>query len=143
MTSAHDLYKNSARGKRKGKGESSQSQPKKARVEEPAVEVPMVEVVESPPRGVVSPRAEVTDEPRVEDPFVPSPVEEAGGSSRDTRKEVFRSVYKLTQERVDNVFQNKKYIKASSSLPGYNFGQVFSRAANDITMVRFLLVGLP
>ena len=59
MSSAHDLYKSSARGKRKSQGESSQSLPKKARVEEPTVrvppEVPVVEVVESPARGVESP----------------------------------------------------------------------------------------
>ena len=141
MSSAHDLYKNSARGKRRGKGEGSQSQPKRARVEEPAVEVPpvvpVVEVVESPPRGMESPRAEVADEPQVEVPFVPSLVEEVveGGSSKEARKQVFDSVYKMTLDRLEKVHQNKKYIKASSSFPGYNFGSAFSRAANDITMV--------
>ena len=139
MTSAQDLYKSSARGKRKGQGESSQSQPKKARVEEPAAEVPsevpVVEVVESPPRRVESPRVEVVDEPQVEVPFVPSPVEEVAGSSNEVRKELFAGVRKMTHERVDNVFHNKKYIKASSSFPTYNFGQAFSRGLNDITMV--------
>ena len=102
MTSAHNLYRNNARGKRKRKGESSQSQPKKARVEEPTVEVPLevpvVEVVESPSRGVESPQAEVADEPQVEVPFVPSPVEEVveGSSSKETMKEVFDSVFKMT-----------------------------------------------
>ena len=74
MTSAHDLYK----GKRKGKttGESSHQLPKKARVDGPAMEVPLqvpvVEVVETPPRRVDSPPAKVVDEPEVEVPFVPS-----------------------------------------------------------------------
>ena len=88
----------------------------------------MVEVVESPPREMESPQTELADEPRVEVPFDPSPVEEttAGGTSKEARKEVFTSVYKMTQERVDNVHQNKKYIKASSSLPVYNFRQAFS-----------------
>ena len=139
MTSAHDLYKSSARGKRKVQGESSKSQPKKARVEEPTAEVPsevpVVEVVESPPRRVESPRVEVVDEPQVEVPFVPSPVEEVGGTEKEVRKEVFAGVRKMTHERVDIVFHNKKYIKASSSFPGYNFGQAFSRGLNDITMV--------
>ena len=80
MSSAHDLYKSSARGKRKSQGESSQSLPKKVRVEEPTVgvppEVPVVEVVESPARGMESPRAAVADEPQDEVPFVPSLVEE-------------------------------------------------------------------
>ena len=108
MTSSHDLYKSSARGKRKGHGESSQSQPKKARVEEPAAEVPskvpVVEVVESPPRGMESPQTEVADEPQVEVPFVPSPVEEAvEGSNKETKKEVFDNVYKMAQVRLDKV----------------------------------------
>ena len=63
MSSAHDLYKSSTRGKRKRQGESSQSLPKKARVEEPTVEVPpavpVVEAVESPFRELESPRAEL------------------------------------------------------------------------------------
>ena len=149
MTSSHDLYKSSARGKRKGHGESSQSQPKKARVEEPAAEVPskvpVVEVVESPPRGMESPRAEVADEPQDEVPFVPSPVEEVAGAgdSRESRQQIFDSVFKLTLDRVEKVHKNKKYLKAYSSFAGYNFGSAFSRAANDLTMVGFLLVYLP
>ena len=141
MSSAHDLYKSSARGKRKSQGESSQSLPKKARVEEPAAEVPpvvpVVEVVESPVRGMESPRAEATDEPQAEVPFVPSPVEEVvdGGNNKEARKQVFDSVFKMTLDRVEKVHQSKKYFKASSSFPGYNFGSAFSRAANDITMV--------
>ena len=139
MSSSYNLYKGNAR-KRKGKvaGESSQSLPKKARVEEPTTEVPpavpVVEVAESPDRGMESPRA-AADEPQVEVPFVPSPVEEVGGSSKEARKEVFAGVCKMTHERVDNVFHHKKYIKASSSFPSYNFGQAFSRGLNDITMV--------
>ena len=150
MSSAHDLYKSSARGKRKSQGESSQSLPKKVRVEEPTVrvppEVPVVEVVESPARGVESPRAAAADdEPYVEVPFIPSPVEEAAEvvDSKETRKEVFDVVYKMTVDRVEKVHKNKKYFKASSSFPGYNFGTAFSRAANDITMVSFLFAYLP
>ena len=114
MTSAHDLYKGTARGKRRGKTNGESSQ-------QPA------------------------KKSRVEVPFVPSPVEEpvAGSTSKDTRKEVFDRVLKMTMERVESVHQNKKYIKASSSFPGYNFGQAFSRAANDITMVPFCFVYLP
>ena len=82
----------------------------------------MVEVVESPPRRVESPRVEVVNEPQVEVPSVPSPVEEVGGSEKEVRKEVFVGVRKMTHERVDNVIHNKKYIKASSSFLGYNFG---------------------
>ena len=149
MSSAHDLYKSSARGKRKSQGESSQSLPKKARVEEPTAEVPpavpVVEVAESPVRGMESPRAEAADEPQVEVPFVPSPVEEVaeGGDSKETRKEIFDTVFKMTLDRVEKVHKNKKYFKASSSFAGYNFGSAFSRAANDLTMVGFLLVYLP
>ena len=79
----------------------------------------MVEVVESPPRGMESPLAEVADEPQVEEAM-------EGGSSKETRKEVFDSVYKMTQDRLDKVHQNKKYIKASSSFLSYNFGKAFS-----------------
>ena len=56
MTSAFDLYKGTARSKRKSKvtRETSQPTPKKTRVEEPVVEtsmaVPEVEVIEMPPR---------------------------------------------------------------------------------------------
>ena len=95
MSSAHDLYKSSARGKRRSQGESSQFLPKKAQVEEPTAEVPptvpVVKVAESPVRGMESPRAEAADEPQVEVPFVPSPVEEVaeGGDSKETRKKVF------------------------------------------------------
>ena len=102
MSSAHDLYKSSACGKRKSQGESSQSLPKKARVEEPAAEVspvvPVVEVAESLVRGMESPRAEVADEPQAEVPFVPSPVEEVvdGGSNKEARNQVFDSVFKMT-----------------------------------------------
>ena len=102
MSSAHDLYKSSARGKRKSQGESSQSLPKKVRVEEPAAEVPpavpVVEVTESPARGIDSPRAEVADEPPVEVPFVPSPVEEVAeaGGSRENRQQIFDTVFKMT-----------------------------------------------
>ena len=133
MSSAHDLYKSSARGKRKSQGESSQSLPKKVRVEEPTVgvppEVPVVEVVESPARGVESPRAAAAvDEPHVDVPFVPSPVEEAAevDDSKETRKEVFDTVFKMTVDQVEKVHKNKKYFKASSSFPGYNFGTAFS-----------------
>ena len=134
MSSSYNLYKGNAR-KRRGKadGESSQSLPKKARVKEPTTGVSPA-VAESPDRGMESPRA-AADEPRVEVPFVPSPVEEVGGSSREARKEVFVGLCKMMHERVDNVFHHKKYIKASSSFPGYNFGQAFSRGLNDITMV--------
>ena len=139
MSSSYNLYKGNAR-KRRGKadGESSQSLPKKARVEEPTTRVPpavpMVEVAESPDRGMESPRA-AAEEPQGEVPFVPSPVEEVGGISKEARKEVFASLGKMTHERVDNVLHHKKYIKASSSFLGYNFGQTFSRGLNDITMV--------
>ena len=149
MSSAHDLYKSSARGKRKSQGESSQSLPKKARVEEPAAKVPpavpVVEVTESPARGMDSPRAEVADEPQDEVPFVPSPVEEVAGAgdSRESRQQIFDSVFKLTLDRVEKVHKNKKYLKASSSFAGYNFGSAFSRAANDLTMVSFLFVYSP
>ena len=94
-------------------------------------------MVETPPRRVDSPPAEVVDEPRVEVPFVPSPVEEpvAGSTSKESRQELFDSVAKITIERAENVCKNKKYMKVSSSFQDYNFGQAFSRAANDITMV--------
>ena len=118
-------------------------------MDEPAVEVPfevpVVEVVESHPRRVESPPAEVFEEPQVEVSFVRSPVEEpaVGGTSKDTWQEVFDSVFKMVVEQAESVHKNKKYIKASNSFPGYNFGQAFFRAANDITMVQFLLVYLP
>ena len=108
-------------------GESSQQPPKKVRVDEPAIGVPsgvpVVELVESPHRKVESPPAEVVDEPRVEVPSVPSLVEEpvVGSTSRDTRQEVFDSVFKMAVERAESVYKNKKYIKASHSFPGYNF----------------------
>ena len=151
MSSAHDLYKNSARGKRKSQGESSQSLPKKTRVEEPTVgvppEVPVVDVVESPARGVESPRAAtVADEPRVEEVHsIPSPVEDAAevDASKEDRQQIFDSVFKLTVARAEKVHKNKKYLKASSSFAGYNFGTAFSRAANDITMVSVLFAYLP
>ena len=151
MTSAHDLYKGTARGKRKGEttGKSSQQLPKKSRVDEPTVGVPsgvpVVEVVESPPRRAESPPAGVIDEPRVEVSSVPSPVEEpmVGSTSRDTRQEVFDSVFKMAVERAESVHKNKKYIKASHSFPGHNFDHAFSREANDITMVYPLFVHLP
>ena len=139
MSSSYNLYKGNA-CKRKGKvvGESSESLPKKARVDEPSVgvppAVPVVEVAESPDRGAESPRVAAED-PQDEVPFVPSPIEEVGGSSKEARKEVFASLGKMTHERVENVLHHKKYIKASSSFPGYNFGQAFSRGLNDITMV--------
>ena len=104
MTSAFDMYKGTARSKRKGKvtGESSQPQPKKARVNEPAVEtaseVPVVEVVETPPQRVDSFPAKVVNETRVEVPSVPSPVKErvAGGTSKEAMQELFNSVAKMT-----------------------------------------------
>ena len=107
--------------------------------------VPVVEVTESPARGMDSPRAEVADEPQDEVPFVPSPVEDVAGAgdSRESRQQIFDSVFKLTLDRVEKVHKNKKYLKASSSFAGYNFGSAFSRAANDLTMVGFLLVFLP
>ena len=79
MSSAHELYKSSARGKRKSQGESSQSLPKKTRVEESTTgvppEVPVVEVVESPVRGAESSRAAAAaDEPQEEVHSIPSPV---------------------------------------------------------------------
>ena len=142
MSSSYNLYKGNARKRRGKDGESSQSLPKKAPVEEPSVgvppAVPVVEVAESPDRGVESPRV-AAEEPQDEVPFVPSPVEDVGGSSKDARKEVFANLGKMTHERVENVLHHKKYIKASSSFPGYNFGQAFSRGLNDITMVWLLL----
>ena len=89
MSSSYNLYKGNARKRRGKDGESSQSLPKKARVEEPSVgvppAVPVVEVAESPVRGVESPRV-AAEETQDEVPFVPSPVEEVGGSSKDARK---------------------------------------------------------
>ena len=134
MTSVHDLYKGTARAKRKGKttGESLQQPPKRARVNDPTVEtpseVPVVEVVESPPRRVDSPPAEVVNEPRVEVPSAPSLVEEpvVGNTSKETRQEVFDSVFKMAVERAESVHKNKKHIKASHSFAGYNFCQAFS-----------------
>ena len=102
-------------------------------------------MVESPVRGTESPRAEAADEPQVEVPFVPSPVEEVaeGGDSRETRQQIFDSFFKMTLDRAEKVHKNKKYLKASSSFAGYNFGSAFSRAVNDLTMVGFLFVYLP
>ena len=143
MSSSYNLYKGNAR-KRKGKvvGESSESLPKKARADEPSVgvppAVPVVDVAESPDRGAGSPRV-ATEETHDEIPMASSPIEEVGGSSKDARKEVFANLGKMTHERVENVLHHKKYIKASSSFPGYNFGQAFSRGLNDITMVCLLL----
>ena len=150
MSSAHDLYKNSARGKRKSQGEGSSSLPKKSRVEEPTVgvppEVPVVEVVESPARDAEPSRAEtVADEPRAEVHSIPSPVEETVEAevSKETRKEIFDSVFKMTVERAERVHKNRKFLKASSSFAGYNFGSAFNRAANDLTMVSLLFACLP
>ena len=118
MSSSYNLYKGNA-CKRKGKvvRESSESLPKKARADEPSVgvppAVPVVDVAESPDRGVESPRVAAED-PQDEVPFVPSPVEEVGGSSKDARQEVFANLGKMTIERVENVLHHKKYIKASS-----------------------------
>ena len=66
-----------------------------------------------------------------------------GGSNKEARKQVFDSVFKMTLDRVEKVHKNKKYLKASSSFAGYNFGSAFSRAVNDITMVSFLFAYLP
>ena len=143
MSSSYNLYKGNAR-KRKGKvvGESSESLPKKARAEEPSVgvppAVPVVDVAESPDRGAGSPRV-AAEETQDEVPLASSPIEEVGGSSKDAQKEVFANLGKMTHERVESVLHHRKYIKASSSFPGYNFGQAFSRGLNDITMVRLLL----
>ena len=147
MSSSYNLYKGNAR-KRKGKvvGESSKSLPKRARVEEPfggvPPAVPVVEVAESPDRGADSPRV-VAEETHDEVPLVSSPIEEVGGSSKDARKEVFANLDKMTHEWVENVLHHKKYIKASSSFPRYNFGQAFSQGLNDITIVWILLAHLP
>ena len=109
-------------------------------------EVPVVEVVESPARGVESPRAAaVVDEPHAEVHSIPSPVEDAAevDASKEDRQQIFDSVFKLTVARAEKVHKNKKYLKASSSFAGYNFGSAFSRAANDLTMVSFLFAYLP
>ena len=108
--------------------------------------MPVVEVVESLARGVESPRAAaVVDEPQVEVHSIPSPVEEAAevDDNKETREEIFDAVFKMTVDRAERVRKNRKYLKASYSFAGYNFGTAFSRAANDLTMVSFLLASLP
>ena len=151
MTSAYDLYKGTARSKRRAKvvRETSQLSPKKEKIVEPVVETPTSVreggVAEMSSHRVASPQIEVVDKKHVEAPLIPSPAEEqvVESSSKEARQELFESVVKMTIERVENVRKNKKYLKAWSSFQDYNFGQEFSRSASDITMVHFLLLYLP
>lgn len=138
MSSSYDLYKVSARYKRKGKSEEcSQPAAKKTKVVEPKVvpevpsTVPVVEVEDSPSR-VVTPEAQVTEEPsaevRDEPPsFVEPAVEDIA--------QVFEKVISMSTDRVQKLATQWKYSKAAFSFPGYNFGQAFSRGLNDVTMV--------
>lgn len=125
VSSAYDFYKGMARSKRKGKvvGKSSQPTPKKTRVDEPTVEVPsvvsIVEIVETPPFIVTSPPLDITKEPKVDVPEVPSPSQEP--ESEDVAR-VFASVIQMTADRVQKLAKHKKYVKAASSFPSYNIG---------------------
>ena len=63
------------------------------------------------------------------------PTVEAGGE--DATKQVFKSVARMTVDRVDRLTKNKNYVRVSSSFPNYDIGQAFTRGANDIAMVSF------
>lgn len=124
MTSAYDLYKDTARSKRKAKvvGETSQPSPKKAKVAKPVVETPAAVTVggvaEISSHQVASPPVEVVDEQQVDAPPIPSPVEDqvVGSSSKEARQELIHSVARMTIERVENVRKKKKNLKALSSI---------------------------
>ena len=49
--------------------------------------------------------------------------------------QVFEKVISMSADRVQKLATHRKYSKAASSFPGYNFGQAFSRGLNDIAMV--------
>ena len=140
MSSSYDLYKVNARNKRKGKsGESSQPAAKRTKAVEPEVgsevpsTVPVVEVDDSPSR-VVTPEVQVTEEPAAEvrDEHLPSvePVVEDVA-------QVFEKVISMSTDRVQKLAAHRKYAKAASSFPGYNFGQAFSQGLDDVAMVSF------
>ena len=140
MSSSYDLYKGMSQSKWKYKtpGESSQQPPKKSRTEEPstavpetASAVPEVEILETP-RRVSSPPAQVVEEPAAEVMDEPPPAEEP---VVEGVAQVFESVIQMATERVQKLAKHKKYAKAASSFPGYNFGQAFSRGLNDVSVV--------
>ena len=68
--------------------------------------------------------AEVRDEPP---PSVEPVVEDVA--------QVFEKVISMSTDRVQKLAAHRKYAKAASSFPGYNFGQAFSRGLNDVAMV--------
>ena len=109
--------------------ESSQSAPKKARVEESvaAAEIPSVmpdvEVVETPPRRATSPPVQTAEESRVPVPDIPSPVVEP---VVEDATQVFESVIQMTADWVQRLAKHKKYIKAASSFPSYYIGQALT-----------------
>ena len=138
MSSSYDLYKGNARSKRKAKiGESSQATAKKAKVTEPEVApevpstVPMVEVEDSPIRTAV-PEAQPFEEPATE---VGEEMPSASEPVVEDVAQVFDKVISMSADRVQKLATHRKYSKAASSFPDYNFGQAFSRGLNDIAMV--------
>ena len=138
MSSSYDLYKGNARSKRKAKfGESSQAAAKKTKVTEPEVvpevpsTVPVVEVEESPSRAAV-PESQVFEEPAVE---VGEDMPSAAKPAVEDVAQVFEKVISMSADRVQKLATHRKYSKAASSFPGYNFGQAFSRVLNYIAMV--------
>ena len=138
MSSSYDLYKGNARSKCKAKtGESSQPAAKKTKVVEPAVvpevpsTVPVIEVEDSPSR-VVIPEAQVTEEPSAE--VMDEPPQSVEPVVEDVAQ-VFEKVISMSTDRVQKLATHRKYSKAASSFPGYNFGQAFSRGPNDDSMV--------
>lgn len=123
MTLAYDLYKGTARNKRKANvvGEMSQPASKKTKVTKQVAETyeatPEVEVTETSRHRAASPPVEVIEESQVDVPSVSSPVEEptVGSTCKEAGQELFDSVARMTIERVENVLKNKKYLKALSS----------------------------
>ena len=142
MSSSYDLYKGTARSKRKAKiGESSQASAKKAKTTEQEVvpevppTVPVVEVEESPSRAT-APEARVSEEPAVEEADEPPSIfEPVGEATVEDVRQVFEKTITMTTERAHKLASHRKYSKSASSFLGYNYGQAFSRGLNDITMV--------
>lgn len=48
--------------------------------------------------------------------------------------QVFDKVIHMTTDLAIKLAAHRKYSKAASSFPGYNFGQASSRGLNDVTM---------
>ena len=93
--------------------------------------VPVVEVGESLSRVAV-PYGQVFEEPAVE---VGEDMPSAAEPAVEDVAQVFEKVISMSADRVQKLATHRKYSKAASSFPGYNFGQAFSRGLNDIAMV--------